>query len=185
MIEWLASLDMSVLQSLYAARSDTFVQILMSVSTVGDTATVIVLAAVLAFIFYIYKRHAEMAGLVTAVIGTASVTYVLKHLVQRARPDALYQAYAETGYSFPSGHASASAALYGFLAFLAWRNLKPGINRTALATLAIAFALLISFSRLYLGVHYLSDVVAGSIVGMFFAWLGSKVTRTIRNPAAS
>ncbi len=174
------ALDTSVLQYLFSIRSSALAQILISVSNLGDTVTVIFLAIVLAFIFYIYKRRAEMAGLMTAVIGTASVTYVLKHLIQRTRPDALYQAYAETGYSFPSGHASASGALYGFLAFLAWRNLKPGINRTALATLAIAFALLISFSRLYLGVHYLSDVVAGFVVGIFFAWLGAIVTKRVR-----
>ena len=70
-----------------------------------------------------------------------------------------------SGFSFPSGHASISVAFYGFAIYIAMRFVRLWSTRINLLMLGVLIAFLIGFSRLYLGVHYLSDVVAGYLVG--------------------
>ena len=76
-------------------------------------------------------------------------------------------------YSFPSGHAMISTAAYGALAYLAWRHLRTRPGRLTLAGGSVVLVALICFSRLYLGVHYLSDVLAGVAGGAF--WLALSI----------
>ena len=99
---------------------------------------------------------------------------MLKNLISRARPDLL--AYPATGFAFPSGHATRAVAFYGFLLFILWPRLTSMWKKIALIITALII-LGIGFSRLYLGVHYLSDVVAGYLIGAFFVWLGIKISR--------
>lgn len=88
----------------------------------------------------------------------------LKDVFTRARPAAVMPLVVEKGYSFPSGHSMAAAAFYGFLIYLLWHSQRPkGAKRTGTALL-LALILLAGFSRVYLGVHYLSDVLAGFLV---------------------
>ena len=98
-------------------------------------------------------------------------------MVHRARPGEAYQAYVETGYAFPSAHATLSAALYGSLIYLAVRMMPPGYIRTATVSGLALLIALIAFSRLYLGVHYLSDVHGGLILGGAFIYLGAAFVR--------
>ncbi len=93
----------------------------------------------------------------------------LKEIVERPRPTAeRVQVLTDTwGTSFPSGHAMASAILYGFLATMAWVFIR-GRKRRATATLALVLtAVLVGLSRVYLGAHWLSDVVGGWAAGLF------------------
>ena len=75
-----------------------------------------------------------------------------------------YQAYIENGFSFPSGHAALSLALYGFLTYLAWKNF-PQRYRIILVAIAALLVGLIGLSRLYLGLHFVSDVLVGYAIG--------------------
>jgi len=155
MMHFFSAIDKSVLQSLYAARDLKLTFAFIGVTELGSIVTVLGLSVGVALILYLKKDFASIIGLAVAVGGAGITTYLLKHLIHRARPDVIYQAYIETGYSFPSGHATDSAALYGFLAFLILRIApekyrKPGALFCAFIILAVAF------SRLYLGVHYFS-----------------------------
>jgi len=97
---------------------------------------------------------------------------MLKHLFERARPEA-FQIVAESGFSFPSGHAMVSLCFYGIVAFLIVRkrSLQWRIAGAVVATLLIVG---IGVSRIYLGVHYPSDVVAGYAAGA--TWLGFSIS---------
>ena len=91
---------------------------------------------------------------------------VLKNVFQRTRPE-LAPLVPAPGYSFPSGHALMSAAFYGFLAYLLFRHCPSPLLKWSLVSLLTLLVLAIGFSRVYLGVHYLSDVLAGFAAGGF------------------
>ena len=118
------------------------------------------------FLVLYRRRHLADAALLPLVLGGAEILNVaLKLSFHRARPEVGFVRL--DTYSFPSGHAMISAAAWGAFAYLAWG--RVGRRWLVLATTFLAIVL-IGFSRLYLGVHYLSDVLAGIAAGA--AWLG-------------
>jgi undecaprenyl-diphosphatase len=110
-------------------------------------------------------RCAACAGL--AVLGAPLLTDALKQLVRRDRPEVVLPP--PGGYSFPSGHALESTAVYGLLALLALPYLRHKGAQTVLLLGSLLLAFAIGFSRLYLGVHYFTDVVAGWCLGLAWA----------------
>ena len=109
-------------------------------------------------------RRADALRLLLAVAGGQAVIYALKALFHRARPE---EAFASLGYSFPSGHAFTAVALYGLLAL--WLARTAPRCRVWARPAAVFLILLIGFSRVYLGVHYATDVLAGYASGL--SWL--------------
>ena len=81
--------------------------------------------------------------------------------------------YTELSWSFPSGHAILAVSLYGFLFYFFWKNLKKQPHKVAALFFCLLIIIAVGFSRLYLGAHYLSDVLAGYLVGM--VWLGISI----------
>lgn len=92
---------------------------------------------------------------------------VIKFIVKRPRPQVL-PLVEERGYSFPSGHSMISLAFYGFLIYLIYNNIKNKKYKYALMISLSILIVLIGISRVYLGVHYLSDVLAGFIVSIIY-----------------
>ena len=94
---------------------------------------------------------------------------VLKQIVQRPRPDG-FRLIAETGYSFPSGHSMVSMAFFGLLVWMIWVYEKDRLMRNVWCVLMGLVIVMVGVSRIYLGVHYASDVLAGFCVSL--VWLG-------------
>ena len=111
-----------------------------------------------------------------AWLGAEATVWSLKFAVGRARPVFLDVATAASP-SFPSGHAALSLAVYGFLAWAVARHLARRRDRRAVAGAAAAIIAAIAFSRLYLGVHYGSDVLAGLLIGGFWLLMGAARAR--------
>ena len=178
-MSYLTGLDVPVLQYLVAHRDIETSLSFIGVTELGSTIFVCGLALCLG-IYFVFRRQVHLAaGLAVAVFGAGAAALVIKEVIQRARPTRMYQAYAETGFSFPSGHATLAAAFYGFLIYLLWRMMPAGFARTASVSALALLIALISFSRLYLGVHYLTDVVGGLLLGGLFVWIGSLVVKRI------
>ena len=111
-------------------------------------------------------RRWDASNLLLAAAGGQGVVYGLKALFHRARPEAVF---ASLGYSFPSGHAFAAVTLYGMLVYwLARGQERP--RAVGVWGAGILLILLIGFSRIYLGVHYASDVAAGFAAGLPWLW---------------
>lgn len=115
-------------------------------------------------------------GVCTAVnlACAAALNILLKQIIQRPRPDG-FRLIAETGYSFPSGHSMVAMAFYGLLAWMVWHYER---NRFVRWLCVIGFALviaLIGISRIYLGVHYASDVLAGFCISLIWLALFTKL----------
>jgi undecaprenyl-diphosphatase len=125
------------------------------------------LMVVLMIVFGWQRRWGAVVGLLVTVVGAQMLNNVLKDWFHRTRPAPVEGLIPAQAFSFPSGHAMVAAAFYLFVGYLAWQLLR-GRTRVICAALLVLIALLIGLSRLYLGVHYLTDVVAGYIAGI--AW---------------
>jgi membrane-associated phospholipid phosphatase len=134
----------------------------------GDPATLAMLGIVVAIILLAAGEYTLTAGWIVALAGNAVLNPVLKSIFERARPVHDQAAALVSGWSFPSGHSSGSVVAYGMLAYLAIRTLAAPWHLPALlAATAVAFTT--GCSRIFLQVHYATDVVAGFASGL--AWL--------------
>ena len=177
MMQLITGLDTTLLQYLFAHRDITTTLTFINLTELGSTIFVCGIALCVSLFLTYQRRFAPALGLGVSVLGAGATALLIKEIIHRARPDIVLQAYRETGFSFPSGHATLAAAGYGFLIYLAYRMMPAGYLRTlTIAGLTLLIAI-IAFSRLYLGVHYLSDVIGGLLLGTLFVWIGSVVTK--------
>lgn len=139
------------------------------------SAIVLIIITILCVIFIRDKKYKILvpANLVTIAI----INIVLKNFFLRPRPNEL-RLIEETGYSFPSGHAMASTAFYGLLIYIAHEKIENKILRNTICIMLGLLILLISESRIYVGVHYTSDVIAGTCFSIAYLIL---ITRLIKN----
>ena len=101
------------------------------------------------------------------LIVIASLNIILKNVFVRQRPNEL-RLIEETGYSFPSGHAMASTAVYGLLLYIVFREVKNKKIRNIACILQAILIFIIDMSRIYVGVHYASDVIAGTCLSIAY-----------------
>lgn len=179
MMGYLTGLDMPVLQYLALHRDITTSLSFIGLTELGSTVFVCGVALCVGIALAYRRKVVYAIALGISVLGAGATALLVKEVVRRARPERALQAYQETGFSFPSGHATLAAAFYGFLLYLVWRMMPPGLARTATVSVLTALIALIAFSRLYLGVHYLSDVIGGLLLGGLFVWIGSVVVRKL------
>lgn len=153
------------------------------VTQLGSTAVLFAVAAVAAAYLARLGRRPDAAFLLLAFAGAETLTWSLKAVFQRERPSFDDPIATASSFSFPSGHALVSFAVYGALAYVLLESLRSRRTRTACVAGAAAVVAVIGFSRLYLGVHYLSDVLAGYAVAL--AWLLVIATVRQRQPLLS
>jgi undecaprenyl-diphosphatase len=123
----------------------------------------------LIFFFLFIRKHRWYSIKIPAIaLSSLALMFILKNLFGRARPDIPLLREAQ-GLSFPSGHALMSVTFYGLLIYIIWQTVKRPWLRITLVTLLLMLILIIGFSRIYLRVHYASDVLAGFATG--FLWL--------------
>jgi membrane-associated phospholipid phosphatase len=134
----------------------------------GDSHTLTVLTVIVALALWLRSQHGLALGWTLALAGNGLLNPTLKRLFERARPTHPTALVTEEGFSFPSGHSSGAVVAYGMLAYLALRLLPRRWHRPALAA-AVALVCCIGASRVFLGVHFPSDVIAGLLSGT--AWL--------------
>ena len=158
----------SAVHHFFQARQSPLIHSLMGVLSVFASGWVISAISVgCIFVFALrpaLRYHA--AALFLAGAGGQGIVYALKALFHRARPEA---AFASLGYSFPSGHAFAAVTIYGMLAYWLRRD-ENAPRRNSVGIAALLLILGIGFSRIYLGVHYASDVAAGYASGLLWLW---------------
>lgn len=99
------------------------------------------------------------------VVVTTLINQIVKHIVRRPRPSVL-RLVEESGYSFPSGHSMVSVALYGIIVYTIYKNVKNKYVKWISIVLLSLLVLLIGFSRIYVGVHYFTDVIGGFTLGL-------------------
>ncbi len=162
----LIAADQRIANLLYAFREPGILHFFYLVTLFGTSGVIIAIAILLSFLLWIQRNRVFIASLWLALAVSEGITYFGKIVFHRERPDILLRAITEDSFSFPSGHATTAVAFYGFLAYLIVRTHTRWVVRVNALFLAVVAIVLIDFSRLYLGVHYLSDVLAGDLVGL-------------------
>lgn len=172
-MDQLVTFDHLIMTYVQSFETDILTNIMIFFSYIGDTVPVIIISLASAFFLYRVLHHRrELFLLVITMIGSTLLNITFKVIFQRTRPE-INQIVFEEGYSFPSGHSMAAFSLYGILTFLLWRHIKTRIGRGILLMVNSLMIVLIGLSRIYLGVHYPSDVIGAYAVSGF--WLFSVI----------
>jgi membrane-associated phospholipid phosphatase len=168
--------DTLTLSWLHSLRTPALDRLMIGITELGDTPVVIAMALTVG-LWLLHKRafHTLIYWLL-AIGGGSLINSAIKLGMHRARPGDLHYSGVSV-FSFPSGHSTTNALLYGFLIIIMIRQL-PWRWRIPLTTVLILFVGLIAFSRLYLGAHWLSDVAGGlffgsgwlALLGLFYMW---------------
>lgn len=162
--------DVAVLEFFGRHRIPWLEATLVEITVLGTGTTVFMVAGVAALFLSLTRHRYSGALLLASTIGGLLLNAVLKLGFDRPRPQVFTWATHVASTSFPSGHAMSAAIVYGTLAYLAARLQSSRIARAMTLSAAALLIALIGLSRMYLGVHYPSDVLAGIVVGL--AWAG-------------
>jgi undecaprenyl-diphosphatase len=165
--------DSSVIAVVQGWESPGLTAIMKVFTFIGSAPFVIPLS--LCILFFLYKvlhHRQELILFIVALIGSEALNGLLKQLFHRIRPH-LHRLINVGGFSFPSGHAMSAFTVYGIVAFLLWRHIPSRWGRGLLIVFSIMMILSIGISRIYLGVHYPSDIIGGYLASGF--WLGAAI----------
>jgi len=159
---------------LHAQGSPCVTSAMRVATSFGSTLTVTCIAVALS-LYLLWRRHLYwLAALVLSVPGGALLNRLLKYAFHRARPHFDDPILTLTGYSFPSGHTMMASVLYGVVAAYLCAHTPDWRGRALIIVAASVLIALVAFSRIYLGAHYLSDVLGAMAEGL--AWLSLCLT---------
>ena len=163
---WVRAFDAAVGDPVHALRTPTITTFFYLCTLMANTGTVVFLTVAAVIALAVRRRFAEAVLVAVVVAGGQALGTLFKFAVVRQRPPTSGALIRVPGsYAFPSGHALAAVLLYGVLAFLLARSVRSRATRIVVALAAVALIALVGLSRVYLGVHWPSDVVAAWALG--------------------
>lgn len=169
----MAGFDLPVIRFVQGMEFSVLTAVMKCFALIGagwPAAAISLLAALLLFKFM--RCRTELILFFWVVVGSSLLNLGLKELFQRARPS-IYRMMEIGGYSFPSGHAMSAFSLYGMIVLLVWHRLSAPLQRAALLIFGLWMIGMIGICRIYLGVHYPSDVLGGFLASAF--WMACSV----------
>ena len=155
----IAWFDDSVYNFIIGLRSNPLDFILKTITRLGDT--VVIMIIVVLTLIILNKRERVILG--SSTIITVTLNQTIKHILQRPRPDHL-RLIKQGGFSYPSGHSMIAVCVYGIMIYLINKKVQNKKLKIALSILLTILILAIGISRIYVGVHYPSDVLGGFIL---------------------
>lgn len=176
---WLVGADDPITQWFVSHRNSTLNELAIAITTAGgppETTAVGVLAAVA--LVWRTKRYGPAVIMLATVAAASILCTVLKFAVRRSRPPLPLQLMLETDYSFPSGHVTGTATLMMMLALVLGARRSTRV-RVSIVVGALAVATLVAVTRLYLGVHWLTDVCGGALLAALMVTLGACALRLL------
>jgi undecaprenyl-diphosphatase len=162
--------DDAVLRWIGEHRPVSLEPVMLEITFLGTGTVVMMIVAVSALFLWLSRHRYSAALLLIATLGGILLNNLLKHGFGRPRPQVFEWGSHALSSSFPSGHAMSAAVVYGTVAYLAARLQRKHWHRVVTMIAAVIVIFLIAATRLYLGVHYPSDVAAGILIGL--AWAG-------------
>ena len=156
-------------------RNDKLTTFMKLATKLSNPEIMIVIAIISIIICIKFIKNKKLSlGIILNLAGITIINQILKFIFRRERPIG-YRLIEMSGYSFPSGHAMVSLAFYGLLIYITKRLVKNKYLKILLITLNIAIIILIGVSRIYLGVHYLSDVLTGYSISIIYLLITTKL----------
>ena len=159
------SFDSAIYSAISLLKSNFMTAFFKGITKFADEEPLILLAIVCLIVI---KNRRVGASIVVNLASSAFVNHLIKEVVQRPRPPMELRMVEESSFSFPSGHAMTSTAFYGLIIYFVFKNVKNKKIRNTICTALSLLIFLIGISRIYLGVHYASDVLAGFAFGIVY-----------------
>lgn len=163
--------DVYIRESIHSHAPDWATPWMLRITKLGNWYVILGETVILLAILLVRRRMQDARLLAATMFGAGMLDSVLKLLIRRVRPIAYFGFPAPDTYSFPSGHALVTLCLVGFVAGLISQSVKSKWVRGLIWAVAALLVLLVGLSRVYLGVHYPSDVAAGYAAAL--AWMSS------------
>lgn len=158
-------------------RTPALTTFMKLITKLSDTGMIIILAIILTLLFIFKWKKPKVAKLIPySLIMVTSMNQILKFIFQRERPIG-YRLIEIGGYSFPSGHSMVSMAFYGLLIYIICHYVENKYLKNSLIILNILIIIFIGISRVYLGVHYLSDVLTGYSISVIYLLILTKLLK--------
>ena len=169
LVEGSTANDEQLAQWLHGRATDPLTDVFRAITWLGNVPTLLAVTLLAVGILWRRRERTDAVFVALAFLGAQVLSNGMKLGFQRERPFFPDPLATESTYSFPSGHALVSLAVYGSVALVLAQRLRNRASRILVVATAAALIAAIGFSRLYLGVHFLSDVLAGYAAGV--AWL--------------
>jgi undecaprenyl-diphosphatase len=158
------SLDNSIYNIIISSKSDVMTMFMTVITMMCNTEFIIVATLLLVLLI----KNKKMGGMIASNVVLCSViNTIIKHIFLRPRPVGI-KLIEQGGYSFPSGHSMMAVAFYGLLIYIIWNTKWKNVWKIFTTTLLVILILLIGISRIYVGVHFASDVIAGLSISLSY-----------------
>lgn len=166
---FLHSLDLTILGGIHAHDTHALTELAFALTFIGSPLALVPAILLAAAVLWAMRLRRDAALLILGIGGAGVLDIALKLHFKRLRPDVPWAFVSEHSFSFPSGHSVGAVVLYGMLTYLAWSHLRALWQQVAVIVAALLLVIGIGLSRVYLGVHFPTDIAAGYAVGLI--WL--------------
>lgn len=160
------NLDSSVESYIISIRSNSITNFMTIITNIGSSYALISLTILVILIAIIKQKKLPLNTMIN-LISVFIISQIFKFIIHRPRPTGIFLTHA-SGYSYPSGHTMVSFAFFAFIACSLSEKIKNKALKLLINILTIITIILIGFSRIYLGVHYLTDVIAAYLLGFSY-----------------
>jgi undecaprenyl-diphosphatase len=166
-----SAMDSAILLAVAKKRTPWLTTAAVDVTALGSITLVVLFSAFALIVLLVLRDRMGALQLLAASAGAGILTLVTKNSIERIRPEVAQQLVAVSGFSYPSGHSVSTSALYLTIAIIAGRYVQHSGARTTIFLAVSTVLLMIGASRVYLGVHYATDVASGISLGATWALL--------------
>jgi len=169
-LDLIVDIDVRIANLLVVFRSVIFTKGFVWITLLGSWPVAMVISGLTVSTLWIIKKRVYIIPFMLTIIGSEAFTYAGKLILHRVRPTAAH--YVESTFAFPSGHATIAVALYGFITYLCVKYSTRWSHKINFLFAGLGLMSLIGFSRLFLGVHFISNVWGGDLVGAMWLIIG-------------
>lgn len=162
-------LDLAVDSYMISIRNDALTKFMIMITNIGGAYALISLTFLVILIDIIKQKKLPVYTMINLVSAFA-ISQIFKNIIRRARPTSVFLTHA-SGYSLPSGHTMVSFAFFAYIAYTAIEKINNKSLKLVIRILTTILIIMIGFSRIYLGVHYVTDIIAGYLLGASYLML--------------
>jgi len=174
----LTNFELSINQNMQNIHNNFLIKTSEIIGFIFDVKSLTFLTLIISFLIWKKDSKKDALFLFLTMLLAGSLVYIFKEIIQRARP--LNQLITETGFSFPSGHATISIVFFGALIYLLFKRNNSLKIKVYSILISVIIIKIICFSRLYLNLHWLTDILGGLILGLIILIFSILVFRNIK-----